>query len=278
MTRPRKHDVVAEDPGKSDARRAARAQWQANPAGVSLAQGTAEGSAEFFAEMTRTRYGLQPWHPALLRAWAPRGTLLEIGCGAGTDHSILRETADRSIAIDLALRGASLTDTRIRLEGGCGKAIVADGEHLPLTNASVDAVYSFGVIHHTDHPERVGAEMARVMRPGGSFFVAVYHRYSLFALQKVVFYVLRHHWGRGTWRRYLAGIEYGADQQEEPPVIKLYSRRSIRRLFVDAGFADVTTSVVHTHNSRVTFPRAFDRLGWYVVVRGRKPSWSVGGG
>jgi len=271
MTQLHKAARVAEDPGESEARRAARAQWQANPAGVSLAQETAEGSAEFFAEMTRTRYEANPWLPALLRGWAPRGTLLEIGCGAGTDHSILRGTADRSIGIDLALRGAALSDARIQLEGGRGKAVVADGEHLPLADGSVDAVYSFGVIHHTDHPERVVAEMARVMRPSGSFFVAVYHRYSLFAFQKVVFYVLGHHWGRGTWRRYLAGLEYGGDHQTEPPVIKLYSRRTIRLVFKNAGFSDLRTTVLHPYGFGVDLPRAFDPLGWYVVVRGRKP-------
>jgi SAM-dependent methyltransferase len=254
------------------ARRAARAQWQTNPAGVVLAGAIKEGTPEFFAEMTRTRYEAQPWHPALLRGWAPRGTLLEIGCGAGTDHSILRETADRSIAIDLALRGASLTDTRIGLEGGRGTAIVADGEHLPLANASVDAVYSFGVIHHTDHPERVVAEMARTMRPGGSFLVAVYHRYSIFALQKVIYYVLSGRWGHGTWRRYLAGLEFGGDEQEEPPVIKLYSRRSIRQLFANAGLGELSTTTIHPSGfGRAVWPEPFERFGWYVVVRGRKP-------
>jgi SAM-dependent methyltransferase len=262
----RGHDV-----DDQTARRAARAQWQSNPAGVSRVQAAPEGSPEFFVEMTRTRYGLQPWHPALLRGWAPKGTLLEIGCGVGTDHSILRETADRSIAIDLAQRGAWLTDARIRLEGGRGKAVVADGERLPVASASVDAVYSFGVIHHTDHPERVVAEMARALRPGGSVLVEVYHRISVFTALMGARYILKGQWRHVGWRRYLAGLEFGGDKQEEPPVIKLYSARQIRRVFVDAGFADVTTTVLHTHNSRVTLPRAFDRLGWYVVVRARKP-------
>lgn len=109
------------------------------------------------------------------------------------------------------------------------------------------------------------------MRPGSSFLVAVYHRYSLFALQKVVFYVLGHHWGRGTWRRYLAALEYGGDKQAEPPVIKLYSRRQIRSVFKRAGFGDLHTTVLHPYGFGVDFPRAFDPPGWYVVIRGCKP-------
>lgn len=253
------------------ARRAARAQWQKNTAGVILVRGAEEGTSEFFDEMTRTRYEVQPWHPALLREWAPRGTVLEVGCGAGTDNSVLRETAERSIAIDLAIRGASLTRSRVNLEGGHGVAVVADGEHCPVSNEAVDAVYSFGVIHHTDNPECAVAEIARVLRPDGSFFVAVYHRYSLFALDKALRYLLTGWWHGQTWRRYLAGLEFGGAEQDEPPVIKLYSRRRIRRIFTQAGFTDVYTTIVHPYGFGLTFPRAFNMFGWYVIVRGRKP-------
>jgi len=260
--------------GSSDdksARRAARAQWQKNTAGVVLAESELEGSPAFFKEMTRTRYEVQPWHPALLREWAPTGTLLEIGCGAGTDHSILRETADQSIAVDLTVRGAGLTSKRIDLEGGRVIGIVADGEHCPLSSASVDAVYSFGVIHHTDHPERAVMEMARVLRSDGTFLVAVYHRYSLFALDKVLRYLLLH-WRRGVgWRRYLAGVEYGGAEQDEPPVIRMYSRRRIRKIFARAGFVDLSTTTVHPYGFGVTFPARFKPFGWYLIVRGRKP-------
>ena len=167
-----------------DARRASKAQWKNSAAGAYLARTAAEGTAAFFAGMTRARYELQPWRPAVLRMWAPHGTVLEIGSRASTDHSILRETADFSIAIDLAPHGACLTDARIRLEGGRGQALLADGEDLPLTSTSIDAVYSFGVIYHTDYPEPIVAEIAGVLRPGGSVLVAVDRWYSLFAISE----------------------------------------------------------------------------------------------
>ncbi len=259
---PREEDVSA--------RRAARAQWEKNPAGTSRVDAVAEGSPEFFREMTRTRYESQPWHPALLRAWAPRGTLLEIGCGAGTDHAILRETTDLSIAIDLARRGVALTGRRISLEGGRGIALVADGEQCPVATESVDAVYSFGVIHHTDHPERIVAEMARILRPGGSFFVAVYHRYSLFVAEKLLSYLVSSAWKGKSWLEYLAGLEAGGADQEEPPVIKLYSSRELRKMFAEAGFADLHTVTVHPYGFWRYWPRVFNRLGWYVIIRGTR--------
>ncbi len=266
-------DRSTSEPGSDEnsARRAARAQWQKHTAGVVHAEGEAEGTSSFFDAMTRTRYELQPWQPQLIRDWAPRGTVLEIGSGAGTDHSILRESADRSIAIDLALRGASLTAQRIALEGGRGIAVVADGENCPLEDESVDAVYSFGVIHHTDHPDRAVAEMARTLRPGGTFMVSVYHRYSLFALSKLISYIARYWWRGQAWQEYLAGLEYGAADQREPPVVRLYSRHEIRELFAQAGFTDLRTTTVHPYGFRMNFPRAFTRWGWYIVISGHKP-------
>lgn len=45
--------------------------------------------------------------------------------------------------------------------------LIADATRLPLRDASVDAVYSTGVFEHIDDPLRAGAEVARVLKPGG---------------------------------------------------------------------------------------------------------------
>ena len=45
--------------------------------------------------------------------------------------------------------------------------LIADATRLPLRDASVDAVYSTGVFEHIDDPIRAGAEVARVLKPGG---------------------------------------------------------------------------------------------------------------
>ena len=45
--------------------------------------------------------------------------------------------------------------------------LIADAMQLPLRDASVDAVYSTGVFEHIADPIRAGAEVARVLKPGG---------------------------------------------------------------------------------------------------------------
>ena len=45
--------------------------------------------------------------------------------------------------------------------------LIADATRLPLRDASIDAVYSTGVFEHIADPLRAGAEVARVLKPGG---------------------------------------------------------------------------------------------------------------
>lgn len=250
----------------SEAREAARRQWSA-PAGTNLAS-AAPGTPAFFEQMTATRYQSQPWHPALLADFHPTGRLLEIGCGAGTDHFELAKMARETYAVDLAQEGVDLTNQRLRLAGLPGNAQVADAEHLPFDEAFFDEVYSFGVIHHTDHPDQVAREMFRVIRPRGRFLVALYHRYSLHTGYTAVRWALQGF--RPRWRQHLASVEHGGE--ESLPMVRLYSQSEARRLFSAAGFTDVRS---HTeHPWFVGALRHFagaEHLGWYIVVQGRRP-------
>lgn len=253
--------------GDEYARQAAQELWS-QPAGTNLAAAK-PGSPEFFEQMTATRYAAQPWHPALLRRFNPTGYLLEIGCGAGTDHAMLASMAANTAAVDLAQEGVDLTNARLQLEGRPGRAQVADAEALPFPDVTFDEVYSFGVIHHTDHPERVAAEMYRVMNPGARFLVALYHQWSLQAFSLMARYALGGWRGGRTWRSFLARVEYRGDDVENPPIVRLYSRRAAARLFRAAGFHDVRTETVHPW-LRGRFWPTRGHGGWYVIVTGRR--------
>lgn len=232
-----------------------------------------EGTAEFFEQMTSTRYREQPWHPELLQDWNPSGALLEIGSGAGTDHALLASMALTTVAVDLAHRGASLTQKRLRLEGRRGSALVADGENLPFSEDSFDAVYSFGVIHHTDHPERVADEIGRVLTAGGSLLVALYHRRSLFAAWWFVKYLATWLATRETWPEFLARLEGGAADLSDRPTVRLYSRGDAERLF--GQFDSVTSEIMHIGSNwpilrrTILGERLARRWGWYVIIRAR---------
>jgi SAM-dependent methyltransferase len=106
----------------------------------------------------------------------PGETVVDIGSGAGMDLLLAaRRTgpAGRAIGIDMtaamravALRSAELAGLEDVIEL-CG----AVAEALPLPDGSVDCVISNGVINLVPDKEAVFREIARVLRPGGRFYL-----------------------------------------------------------------------------------------------------------
>lgn len=94
----------------------------------------------------------------------PRGALVaDLGCGIGEVARLM--SADRP---DLRWVQVNLSEPQIRQADGA--RVVADFHHLPLADASVDAVLFLFSICHGD----LGAalrEAARVTRPGGVCFI-----------------------------------------------------------------------------------------------------------
>jgi SAM-dependent methyltransferase len=105
--------------------------------------------------------------------------VLEIGCGTGVHARLLAAAGARVTAIDLTPTAVELTKRRLGLAGLDAHVREADAESLPFADGAFDFVWSWGVVHHSEHTERVFAEIARVLRPGGRLALMVYHRSSM---------------------------------------------------------------------------------------------------
>ena len=94
-----------------------------------------------------------------------RPALLDVGCGIGAMHGLLRPIVDRLAGCDPS--GESLATARSHNEGVAYRQ--QDGETLPWPDAHVDATLAVCVVHHVPVAGRDGllAEMRRVTRPGG---------------------------------------------------------------------------------------------------------------
>lgn len=257
-------------------------QWNADPCGAMPDHPV--GSREFFRDVERERYErYAPWLKSAIgfAAYAEK-SVLEVGFGLGTDYVQFARSNARCFGVDLTPTHVFAARERLRQEGLPVRLVRGDAEHLPFQSRAVDAVYSFGVLHHTPETEAAIEEAHRVLRPGGEAIVALYHRDSaVFWWTCVVnLGVLRGGFWRDGYRKTLARVEYRA-QGNAIPLVKVYSRRAARRLF--HRFASAEVSVHHfefTHAGRVgllvgrvagTMRDAFSRwIGWYVMIRARK--------
>jgi SAM-dependent methyltransferase len=209
--------------------------------------------------------------------------VLEVGPGLGTDHAQIARAGARAYAIDLTIGHLQSTRRRFALEGRVARLARADAERLPFGDASFDAVYSFGVLHHTPDTQAAVDEIRRVLRPGGFAVVGLYHRHSAFYwVATMLCRGLRRGelWKKG-YRRLMAGIEYGSDESGAVPLVKVLSRRQCRRMFSSYSKVDVRTDHVdlcHLFPSRTPSigesRRRFERWagywGWYLTIRAHR--------
>jgi len=106
----------------------------------------------------------------------PGATVLDLGCGAGTDLLIAAQMVGpggQAIGIDMTpamLDRARESAAEMGLENvELHESLI---ETLPLAGASVDAVISNGVIDLIVDKDAVFAEIDRVLRPGGRLQIA----------------------------------------------------------------------------------------------------------
>lgn len=117
-------------------------------------------------------------------AVGPKGKVaLNIGCGAGSEALLLAHMGATCIAMDITAPAAGAADKLLRkLEAGFG--IQGDSRHIPLADATVDLVYSSGVLHHSTDIARSFAEIHRVLKPGGVACIMLYAKWSIMFLQE----------------------------------------------------------------------------------------------
>lgn len=99
--------------------------------------------------------------------------VLEIGCGRGVGVEVLlrRLGARHVTAIDLDPAMVALARRRLARYGPDRVTLlVATATSVPAPDASFDAVFDFGIIHHVPDWRAAVGEVRRLVKPGGRFF------------------------------------------------------------------------------------------------------------
>ncbi|HKW30625.1 MAG TPA: methyltransferase domain-containing protein, partial [Verrucomicrobiae bacterium] len=124
--------------------------------------------------------GLSCGNPGALAALRPGEVLLDLGSGAGFDAFVAGPKvgpAGRVIGVDMTpemLARARGNIAAYRERSGLDNVEFRLGEieHLPVADASVDAIISNCVINLSPDKPRVWREIARVLKPGGRVAVS----------------------------------------------------------------------------------------------------------
>ncbi len=273
----------------ADARQALKQEVHDHWNHRSCGEGYAETEAGFdLSAQERERYALEPYLFDFARFEDGRGKdVLEVGVGMGADHLMWARSGPRTLSgVDLTERAVEFTTMRLNGAGCVPNIRVADAENLPFSEHQFDIIYSWGVMHHSPATERCFAEAYRVLRPGGTARIMVYHTWSVVGLMLWARYGLM----AGRPLRTMAEIYH---DHLESPGTKAYTVKQARRMMELAGFSEVSVRVQLSHGdllegrvgarhegrllrlAKSLWPRPLVRLigknsGLYLLIEARK--------
>jgi 2-polyprenyl-3-methyl-5-hydroxy-6-metoxy-1,4-benzoquinol methylase len=226
------------------------AYWSARPCNIRHSPKPV-GTREYFDEVEARKYFVEAHIPhfAEFERWKGK-KVLEIGCGIGTDTINFARHGAHVTAVDLTAKSLEIARQRARVFD------LEDRIHFIQANAEelsscvpvepYDLIYSFGVIHHTPHPEHVISQIRQYVKRGTSIRIMVYNRWSWKVLGILFGY------GKGRfWKLNRLIAEY-SEAQTGCPVTYSYSRSAGRKLLEDHGFRVTRVIVDHIFPYKVS--------------------------
>ena len=100
----------------------------------------------------------------------PGGKFLDLGCGRGAEAKLIVEAfqPSRLYALDLDISMVQKANNYLAPRDHDNILLmVGDALHLPFEDASLDAVFGFGFLHHVVNWRGALSEVSRVLKDGG---------------------------------------------------------------------------------------------------------------
>ena len=243
-------------------------------------------------EVIVRKYFVEPHIPAFAQfsRWEGK-TVLDVGCGIGTDAISFARAGARVTAIDISPRSIDIAYKRARVHGLDIEFVCGNIEklHECVPSRCFDLVYSFGGLHHTPDPWAALRQIwAFYMSRNSVLKLMIYNRCSW----KALWIVMKYGWG--PWREtFDEAIARHSEAQEGGPVLYTFTRQTARDLL--RGFKIEDIEVAHIFPWRVAdyiehryvkewywrlmpdplFRRLEKILGWHLLITARKLSFNA---
>lgn len=182
------------------------------------------------------------------------GRWVDCGCGTGAlTHTVLTEAAPASV-VGIDITEDYVAYARAHATGERATFHVEDVQALDLDSATFDVAVSGLVLNFVPRPERMTAEMVRVVRPGGTVALYVWDYAGEMQL-------MRHFWDAAV------ALDPTATEQDEGRRFPICKPEPLARLCAAAGLRAVATCAIDVP----TVFRDFDDY-WTPFLSGQGPA------
>ena len=172
------------------------------------------GTKEYFDEVARKKFTAEPHIKFFSQfpKWYGK-KVLEIGCGLGTVGLNFAAFGADYTGVELSKESIKLTQKRFDIYDQSGNFYCGNAEELSsfVPVETYDLVYSFGVIHHSPHPEKIISEIKNYMNENSVLKIMLY--------------------AKDSWKNYM--IDAGLDQPEAQygcPIANTYTKEEVVEL------------------------------------------------
>ena len=172
------------------------------------------GTKEYFLEVERKKFKVEPHILKFTEFTRWEGKkVLEIGCGLATVGVNFAFHGADYTGVELSAESLSLAKKRFEVFGYEGKFYSGNAEELSsfVPTGTYDLIYSFGVIHHSPHPEKIISEIKKYMNENSVLKIMLY--------------------AKNSWKNYM--IDAGLDQPEAQygcPIANTYTKQDVVKL------------------------------------------------